>query len=463
MPPPLAWDDLRGRRVGVWGVGVEGRSALRRLRALGVTPVLVDDLPPPDGLDGLEVLVTGKVGLGELAGCEVVIKSPGISIYRPEMTELASKGVAVVGGLGLWLESAPVERVVGVVGTKGKSTTAAILGALIGGLGRSCFVGGNLGSPPYDVDAPAGVDYWVIEISSFQVMSLTRSPAVLALTSLHPDHLDWHGTAKQYFRDKLSVCTKPGARVVVANGDDELIGRHRDLLGRQVRWVTSPADAPGWVEQLGLIGRHNLTNALIARVCLDELGLNPNDEELFRAAGSFAPLESRLRPVACVDGVDFIDDSLSTNALPTMAALDAFPGRRVALLVGGLDRGIDYSGLVDYLHRRTAPTLVLTMPQNGNLIAAELEGRFQAPSEREVLPQSDDPVAEALDAPGRPIRLEVRRCRDLAEAVPAGFRWAQPDGVVLLSPAAASFGLFRDYRDRAEQFLAQARSLTQFL
>lgn len=438
MLPPLTWTDLPGSRIGVWGFGVEGRATLRKLGTLGVDPVLVDDSPAADPVDGIQVLPTRAGGLDALLACDVVIKSPGISVYGDDFLRLAAAGVRVVGALDLWLAGSDSRRVVGVVGTKGKSTTASILGALATGAGYRCFVGGNLGLPPYDPEAPDDADYWVIEISSFQVKSLTSAPGVVAVTSLHPDHLDWHMDAPTYFADKLSICTKPGAGLVVANGDDELIRQHRHLLGDRVQWVHASGDVPAWIEALGLLGSHNVLNALIARACLDALGIDATDESLLAAARTFMPLESRLRLVGRVDGVDFVDDSLSTNVLPTIAALSSFEGRRVALLAGGMDRGIDYRPLGEYLNRRQAPTLVLTLPQNGDRIASELR--------------------QALSSP----EVEVRQCGNLPEAVSLAYEWARPEGVVLLSPAAASFGLYRDYRDRAEQFFAAAAGLESF-
>jgi UDP-N-acetylmuramoylalanine--D-glutamate ligase len=155
------------------------------------------------------------------------------------------------------------------------------------------------------------------------------------------------------------------------------------------------------------------------------------DERALRdATRGFVPLPSRLTRVGTIDGVDFVDDSLSTNVLPTLAAVDAFADRRIALIVGGEDRGIDYEPLAVGLARRTEPLLVLAVPDSGERIASTIGDR-----------------------------AAVRRCDDLADAVRQAFAWARRDGVVLLSPAAPSFGRFHDYRDRAEAFAAAMRAL----
>jgi UDP-N-acetylmuramoyl-L-alanine---L-glutamate ligase len=445
--PKLSWSDLAGARVGVWGLRREGHASVRKLRALGVEPVLVDDDPPPEA-DSCPVLITGEGGLAALEHCDVVVKTPGISRYRPEVARLSALGISVVGGLGLWLAEADLRRVACLTGTKGKSTTASVMGHLLTRLGYRSMLGGNIGVLPYDPAEAGDFDYWVIEVSSYQATDVPCSPPVVAVTSLHPDHLDWHGGVEQYYRDKLSVCSQPGAELTVANGDSDLLKERAGLLGPRVEWVSADDDPDAdWMEPLGLLGRHNRRNALIARRCLIALGVpEARDDVALRAASAgYRGLPSRLAPVGTIAGVTFVDDSLSTNVLPTLAALDSFPGRRIALIVGGHDRGIDYAPLAAGVLVRKAPTLVLTLPDSGPRIRAAIEqaaGRTLAAQARAAS------LAGVTDCPG------------LDAAVAAGFRWAAPDGVVLLSPAAPSFGRFRDYRDRGEAFARAVRALS---
>ena len=436
--PTISWSELAGRAVGVWGLGVEGRANLAKLESLGVGPVLVDDAPPEGGLHGRPVLATAAGGLDALARCDVVVKSPGISRYGDEAETLTAAGVALAGGLGLWLAEADRDRVVCITGTKGKSTTTAVAGHLLAGLGYRVVTGGNLGLPPWAPEAPAEADFCVVEVSSYQATDVATSPPVVAVTSLHPDHLPWHrGDPETYYADKLSLCTQPGADLTVANGDSDLLRDRRAALGPRVEWVSAAeGDAPGWSAPLGLLGRHNLRNARIARACLVALGVPEaaDDEALAKAATGFEHLDSRLRPIGELDGVLFVDDSLSTNVLPTLAAVDAFPGRRVAVLVGGQDRGIDYAPLADGLAARPDPTLVV-------VLASQAAPRVRA----------------ALDAAGV---AEVVEREELDAATHVAYDWARPDGVVLLSPAAPSFDRYRDYRERSAAFNA---ALTRLL
>ena len=190
MPPTISWSDLRDRRVGVWGLGVEGRANLRKLAALAASRrTSWSTTARPTSRSW----ATEAGGLEALAECDVVVKSPGIARTREDLRALEDAGVPVVGGLGLWLAEADRDRVLCITGTKGKSTTTAIAGHLATGLGQRVLLGGNFGTAPWDPEAPQDVDWWVVETSSYQATDVTVGPAVVAVTSLSQDHLDWHG------------------------------------------------------------------------------------------------------------------------------------------------------------------------------------------------------------------------------------------------------------------------------
>jgi UDP-N-acetylmuramoylalanine--D-glutamate ligase len=435
MRQPISWSALADASVGVWGLGVEGHASIRRLAAVGVVPTLVDDAPAAPEVDGLAVLATAADGLSALLGCDVVVKSPGISRYRPEVGTLEAAGVSVCGGLGLFVAEADPSRLACITGTKGKSTTTAIAVHLLTGLGYDARAGGNIGRPPWDPAEDGDPDYWIVETSSFQVPDLAVAPHVVAVTSLSPDHLDWHGTVERYYADKLSLCTKPGVTVAVADGSDERLRAQAGALGPHVRWVDADQVArdAGWSSALGLAGPHNARNASVARAVLVALGIPgaADEEALTSAAAGFDGLPSRFRSLGRIGDVEFVDDGLSTNVLPAQAALAAYADRPVALLVGGHDRGVDYEPLARTVAGRTAPTLVVTMPDNGPRIGSAVRA-------------VSDGRVQVVDADG------------LEAAVDTAYAWAKPGGVVLLSPAAPSFGRFGDYRERSAAFAEAA-------
>jgi UDP-N-acetylmuramoylalanine--D-glutamate ligase len=253
----------------------------------------------------------------------------------------------------------------------------------------------------------------------------------VAVTSLSPDHLDWHGTVERYYADKLSLCTKPGVELSIAEGSDTVLRAHESSLGPHLRWVVDDhvSDERSWMQALALPGQHNVRNASVARAVLVGLGIPAalDAGQMAAAARDFDGLPSRCRSLGHVEGVEFVDDSLSTNVLPVQAALAAYADRPVALLVGGHDRGLDYAPLGRTVADREQPTLVVTMPDNG--------------------PRIGDAIRRAVGD-----QVTVVDARDIEDAVTTAFNWATPGGVVLLSPAAPSFGQFSDFRDRARAF-----------
>ena len=289
-----------------------------------------------------------------------MVKSPGISRYRPEVARLEAAGVTVSGGLGLFMAGADPDRVACITGTKGKSTTTALAVHLLTGLGYRARAGGNIGHPPWDPSPEPEPDYWVIETSSFQVPDLVVAPHVVAVTSLAPDHLDWHGSVERYYADKLSLCTKPGVTLALADGSDHELRAQAALLGPHLRWVTA-AD----------VERDAVWSSLAAPARPAQRAQRVRGPR--RPDGHGGPGRSRRRSdrraprrasAACpagatrsarVKGVEFVDDGLSTNVLPAQAALRAFDERPVALLVGGHDRGLDYSPLGRTIVGRAAP------------------------------------------------------------------------------------------------------------
>lgn len=432
MRHQLGWTDLTGLRVGVFGVGVEGRCALERLKEIDCDVVVVDDNPEAT-VQGHRVSATFPDGAGLLASCDVVIKSPGISRRRADVLALESAGVRVIGGVGLEVHDRRHQTIVCVTGTKGKSTTASVLGHLLSGLGVTTAVTGNLGQPPFDRNVPKDLDVLVIETSSFQATDVADPPSLVVVTSLGADHLDWHGTTEAYWSDKLSLTSLPGATLTLAQGDDPGLRAASHLLGGTLTW--SHGAAGSWAAPLGLLGEHNLRNVELARRALHLLEIDGADDDarLHEAARGYVGLPGRLTEVARGFGVRFVDDGLATNVLPTLAALQAFPEDRLAILIGGHDRGVDYSELIDTLASRTPPTLVIGLPESG---------------------------ARLVEAIGlRSSGTLVTTAADITEAVEVGFSWAQPEGTVLLSPAAPSFSQFASWKERSAAFLDAAHAL----
>jgi len=414
---PRGVADLAGRRVGIWGYGVEGRASETYLRSRVGELVLVDDQPHDE-----HVLATSDGGLDALAECDVVLKSPGIPRRRADVMELESRGVVMTSTLALWLADADRSRIAMVTGTKGKSSVTSLMTFIINAAGLSARSAGNIGVPPYALEDDGG--YLIIETSSFQAVDVNDAPAVVVVTSLGADHLDWHGDITTYHRDKLSLTSKPGEHATVVSDDVALRDAH-ELLGGDVTWVS--AGDSELREALGLVGTHNERNvqvALVAASALTGLPLDVLRQAAIQKRDEFTPLAGRLTVVARRDGVTFIDDGLATNPLPTIAALEAVSGD-IALIAGGFDRGVDYSPLARAIAERGRVALI-------------------------VMPTAGERIAQAVMSLVPDIALTHAQSMD--EAVDQAIGALPKGGTVLLSPAAPSFSQYANWEERSADF-----------
>ncbi|KUL22008.1 UDP-N-acetylmuramoyl-L-alanine--D-glutamate ligase [Actinoplanes awajinensis] len=435
--------DLRDRSVAVWGTGREGRAAVTAIAAHAPSRLIavndgagyLDD--PWDGT--LAPLAGGEHAFAALASADVVVRSPGVPSTHPFMAELRSRGVTVTGGSALWMAD-HAEQTVGVTGSKGKSTTSSLISHLLAAVGKPNAYGGNIGVPLLDLP-PA--ELYVLELSSYQCADLTDSPRVAVVTSLFPEHLDAHGGEREYYRDKLNLL-QYGPELIVVNGTDERLRDEirtvhdrngfppvpvaaEDSRFRVTDGVVFCSDEPLFERAaLRLKGGHNERNLCVALAVLDGMGVDVVGlrTELAAAVRSFEGLPHRLTEIEDPSGLTFVDDTLSTSPYATMHAVEAYENRALTVLVGGTDRGLDYAPLREFLASRELT--VIGMPDSGPRILAELAG----------LPKVTTITSEDLaDA--------VRLAR---EVTPAG-------GVVLLSPAAPSYGRFRNFEHRSEAFI----------
>ncbi|HEX4186763.1 MAG TPA: UDP-N-acetylmuramoyl-L-alanine--D-glutamate ligase [Solirubrobacteraceae bacterium] len=441
------FSELDGATVGVWGAGREIRSfaaqLARRLPAARLAVAAFDAPPPADVHEALGAgarVVAGPQAAEALGGCDVVVRSPGVSIHRPELRALAAAGVPTRTATGLWLGERDGRRVIGVTGTKGKSTTAALACHLARARGLTVHLAGNIGAPALDLlDADPG-ELAVVELSSYQIADLEVGPEVAVVTSLFREHLDWHGSEEVYREEKLRLLGLPSVRAAVLNARSEAV--IEAPLGARVSAVAY-GTPEGWDvttrgielrgelalpgDELPLPGEHNALNLCGALTALEAAGVAVDQPA--RALAGFKALPHRLEAVAERDGLLWVDDSISTTPESTLAALASFPGREIVLIGGGQDRGQDYGGLAGELARRQAT--VVGMPSTGARLVAAARAAGLAPE-------------RAVEASG--MEDAVARAREL------GRRGA----VILLSPAAPSYDHYRDFEDRGERFSALA-------
>jgi len=475
LTEPMSFADLIGKKVAVWGLGKEGVASYFRLKSLNISPLLVDRTSPEqiEALKGetFDFYCLENSDMSFLSEYEVIIKSPGISRYLQEVKDLEHFGVKVVGGMGLFFEETDKKNTIMVTGTKGKSTTTSLITHLLNKFGESARAFGNLGFVPWDMAAQSDPVKWkVFEVSSFQVCDLWSGSPTTVITSLSPDHLDWHDhSVETYYRDKLRLAKLPGVKRVIANGDDKNLIEHKHLLPADTILINYEKYLNRkWLEAIELEGIYNKRNAILAIEAIKRSGIDITEDEsqLEEALKSFSPLPHRMEKIAEVDGIEFIDDGLATNALPTVAALGNYFDRPVALIAGGSDRGIDYNVLAETIHRRINPICLLTLPDVGYRISQAVLSYDQKGTVR-----SPD---RASFANSNGAKIEILSCATIALAVRAGFAWAKEvqrektsgdaevkGPIILLSPAAPSFSQYNNYEERSQDFRDQVMDLSQ--
>lgn len=443
----MRFSELDGARIGVWGAGREiasfAEQLARRIPSARIVAAAFDD-PPDTGVGELlhapqaRILTAAEAAEG-LASCEVVVRSPGVSIHRPELRALQARGILVTTATALWLGERGGARVIGVTGTKGKSTTAALIDHLLRASGQASHLAGNIGVPALDLLDSDPSETAVVELSSYQIADLRSGPEVAVVTNLFREHVDWHGSEENYRAEKLRLLELPGVRSCVLSARDPRLALLNpgvevrrfgtpdgwDVLAGSVAHAGLPALA---AEELALPGEHNALN-LCAALTAVEAARFQLPHPLARALVGFTALPHRLQPVIERRGVLWVDDSISTTPESALAALASFPDRDLVLIGGGQDRGQDYTGLGVALAARGAA--VIGVPSTGpRLLHAALAAGV--------------PETRALAVP------------DLATAVQLARSVALPGAVVLLSPAAPSYDNYRDFSERGERFAALA-------
>lgn len=397
---------------------------------------------------GLKVYVTVDSGTADIADAEfiapedlpaaigahrfgLIIKSPGVSRYKPVFTIAAAAGIPVTSNLNLWGAAYRHNRtVVAITGTKGKSTTATLVHLMLVHSGIDAGLAGNVGLAPLDIADKHPLV--VFELSSYQTADMNFLPDVAALTNLYPEHVDWHGSVERYYADKLHLIDREGYFAVAlgaAAQGNALVARavrdHRRLL--------APLDADAAlavehaVSRSRLRGSHNLDNARLATQVA--LAVGGTMEGVLRGIAAFRPLPHRLEEHRLGE-LTIVNDSISTTPEATKAALAAYPARRIALIAGGHEREQDYGELASLLAPRGVTTLV-TLPVTGVRLAEA--ARRAAP------------------------RIEVIEASDLAAAIGALGQRRDRFDTIILSPGAPSYNQFKNFEERGTRFVELCR------
>lgn len=403
--------ELENKNVAIWGLGIEGQAMLDFLNEKfpnKYIAVIEDDKVPE--------------------GVEVIIRSPGVSVYKEDILEAKKLGIEFTSLINLFMAEVNGPKIIAVTGTKGKSTTSSIIAFMLEKLGYKVGLGGNIGKTPLDF-LDKDLDFVVLELSSFQIADLNSMVDIGVVLNVSCAHLDWHLNLENYRKDKLKLIQH--AKTSILNDSlkdfaqdgvvlyDNTNGFH--VVNEEIFEKDKPIKLP----ELQIVGEHNLSNICAALEVLKTLGLDYKKGVSF--LGEFEPLEHRLEKVYEKDGLIFVDDSIATVPDSVIAAVCAFKNSDVALIAGGYDNGsAEYDELNQFLEKAENVKVVLCLPDTGKKIKT---------SKSVAIKNMCDAVCEAVK------RIDK--------------------GVVLLSPAAPSFNMYKNYKDRGDDFERIAREISE--
>ncbi|MBQ5712238.1 MAG: UDP-N-acetylmuramoyl-L-alanine--D-glutamate ligase [Oscillospiraceae bacterium] len=442
---------LRGKRIAVLGLGVSNRPLVKLLLRYGCT-VTGCDRTPREKLDG-EVLELEKMGCTLKLGdsylddlqADLVFRTPGMHPGNPALESLRQAGAEVTSEMEIFFELCPC-TILAVTGSDGKTTTTTLVSEMLKAGGRKVWLGGNIGTPLLPlVRQMAPQDLAVVELSSFQLMDMVRSPGRALITNLSPNHLDVHKDMDEYVDAKKNLFRfQSGTDLLVLNADNAItdgftgngITRRFSRRGtgevclkdgiicRDGTQVLDPKD-------ILIPGVHNIENYMAAILAVEGL---VDDETVRQVAKSFGGVEHRIELVRVKDGVRFYNDSIASSPSRTIAGLRSFP-EKVLLIAGGYDKNIPYDELGPEICRHVKK-LFLGGATGGKIRTA----------------------VENCDAyvPGQP---EIRDCGDFESAVRAAAEAAESGDVVLMSPASAAFDQFKNFMVRGDFYKKLVKEL----
>ena len=437
------FNSLQGKKIAVLGLGVSNRPLVRLLLEFGCD-VTGCDKTPREKLDE-EVLLLERegcrlrVGGGYLDGVEadVVFRTPGMHPGNPAIEALRRRGAEITSEMEVFFEVAPC-FIVAVTGSDGKTTTTTLIAEMLKAEGKTVWLGGNIGTPLLPLCRQMKPeDYAVVELSSFQLMDMKRSPQRAVVTNLAPNHLDVHRDMEEYVQAKKNIFRfqNPGD-LLVLNADNAITA---SFTGRGETHFFSRKDRTNCVwEENGVIyrrgekvlaseeilipGTHNVENYMAAIAAVDGL---VRDETICQVARNFGGVEHRIELVRVKDGVKFYNDSIASSPSRTIAGLRSFT-QKVILIAGGYDKHIPYDVLGPEICAHVSKLF----------LCGATAGKIRAAVEQ----------AEGTEKP------EITDCGDFENAVRTAAAAAKAGDIVLMSPASASFDQFKNFMVRGECF-----------
>lgn len=395
------------------GYGLEGTDAEKFLKSAGASVMILDQKFDDKYLENLERF-------------DIIVRSPGVYRFLPEIVKAEKSGSKITSAVKIFFENCPAE-IIGVTGTKGKGTTSTLIYEILKAAGFDVYLVGNIGKPYLELLPKLTKNSWVVmEVSSFQLIDVDVSPHIGVVLNITLDHMDWHKSVEEYKKAKKNIVLHQGSDdfAVINEEYDTPRSFAKDLKSKVVFFSKKTLDKD-FREKLLLRGEHNLENIAAAVTVAGLIGIAKNI--ILDTVKSFKGLEHRLELVGEVDGRTFYNDSFATSPQPTIAAIRSF-SEPETLILGGSDKGLDYNDLGREIADRENIKNVLLI----GLIGPK--------------------IGDAIKKSGFMGRTENLGQPKMQEIVKKAFEITPKGGVIILSPAAASFDMFQNYKDRGMQF-----------
>ena len=423
--------DLANKNIALWGMGREGETTLAFLKNQFPHKkfILIND-KPLQGFDQ-ERYIDEENLLNHLDDIDVVIKSPGISYYHDAVKIMQERGIIITSATNIWFSIPKQGKVIAITGSNGKSTTSALLHHILVSLGHNALLGGNIGTPLLSLANDS--NYYIVELSSYQTCDLKYAPDIAVLLNLFPEHIQWHKNHDTYYKDKCNLLRRgspfnivnfnePRTANIAANSiffnDVKAIhyGNETILDGNDV--IGSTVGHP-------LLGDHNLENICAALSVCKILDLNL--AECLKASFNYPGLAHRLQMVGKFGKFHYVNDSISTDPEATIAGLKALKDKNITLIAGGQDREQDYSELCKFIEGHDNIS-VICIYQTGSRLLDQLQSAHK------------------------------QKAASLAEAMSIAQNITPEDGYILLSPAAPSYDVFKNFEERGDLFIKLAKA-----
>ncbi|MGA3291971.1 MAG: UDP-N-acetylmuramoyl-L-alanine--D-glutamate ligase [Candidatus Microgenomates bacterium] len=414
--------DYKNKRVAILGYGIEGQDAEKFFKSQGAKITILDKK-----LD--------ENYLNDLSKFDIIVRSPGVYRFLPQIVESEKSGAVITSAIKIFFDECK-GKIIGVTGTKGKGTTSSLIYDILKAGGRDVYLSGNIGKPYLELLPKLTKDSWVVmEMSSFQLIDMDASPYIAVVLNITTDHLDWHKDREEYVNAKRNIVShQKSDDFALLNEEYETPKSFAEVAKGKVVFFSKKKLDQEYKEGLLLRGEHNLENIAAAVETAKVVGIN--EDIILKTVRSFKGLEHRLELVGTVDGVTFYNDSFATGPQPTIAAINSFTEPET-LILGGSDKGLDYTELGDMIAGNKNVQNIILIGFIRNLI-------------KDALKKSNY-LGEIIDLETSPMSEIVKKAKEVTPK----------DGVVILSPAAASFDMFKNYKDRGDQFKNAVHQLNE--